>query len=94
MPSRHATSTSPLLRMRNLGPACAAWLEAAGIRSEAEIRRLGSVETFRRVAFSRSGDVSMNLLYALEGAIRGVRWDHLSPEDRAALRAAAEAPPP
>jgi hypothetical protein len=35
----------------------------------------------------------MNLLYALEGAIRGVRWDHLSPEDRAALRAAAEAPP-
>jgi DNA transformation protein and related proteins len=86
-------STSPLVRMRNLGPACAAWLEAAGIHSEAEIRRLGAVETFRRVAFSRSGDVSMNLRYALEGAIRGVRWDHLSREERVALRAAAEAPP-
>ena len=92
MPSR-PRSTSALTALRNLGPVSAAWLEAADVRSEAELRRLGAVETFRRVAFSRGGDVTFNLLYALEGALRGVRWDHLPAEERAALGAAAEAPP-
>jgi hypothetical protein len=31
-------------------------------------------------------------LYALEGALRDVRWDKLPAAERAALRAAAEAP--
>ena len=86
---RTSGPTAELAALRNLGAVSAAWLEAAGIRSAAELRRLGAVEAFRRVAFHRSGDVSLNLLYALEGAIRGLRWDRLPPEDRAALRRAA-----
>lgn len=81
-----------LTRLRNLGAVSASWLVAAGIRTEAELRALGAVAAFRRVATHRSGDVSLNLLYALEGALRGVRWDRLPAEDRAALRAAAEMP--
>ena len=82
------TTTFPpgLARLRNLGPASAAWLAAAGIRGEAELRALGAVEAFRRVAFHRGGDVSTNLLYALEGAIRDVRWDRLPMADRLRLR--------
>jgi len=83
---------SELAVLRNLGPVSAGWLEAAGIGTATELRALGAVAAFRRVAFSRSGDVSLNLLYALEGALRDVRWDHLPPEERRALRRAAEAP--
>lgn len=81
-----------LTRLRNLGAVSAAWLAAVGVRTEAELRALGAVAAFRRVATHRSGDVSLNLLYALEGALRNVRWDRLPAEDRAALRVAAEAP--
>ena len=75
-----------LARQRNLGPASAGWLVAAGIRTEAELRALGAVEAFRRVAFHRAGDVSANLLYALAGALQDVRWDRLPVEERARLR--------
>ena len=88
--SPRRTSASELAALRNLGAVSAGWLEAAGIRTAADLRRLGAVETFRRVAFNRAGDVSYNLLYALEGALRDVRWDHIPPEERAALREAAE----
>jgi hypothetical protein len=81
-----------LARLRNLGAVSAGWLVAAGIRTEVELRALGAVAAFRRVAMHRSGDVSLNLLYALEGALRDVRWDKLPAAERAALRAAAEAP--
>lgn len=81
-----AADDSELARLRNLGPASSAWLVAAGIRTEAELRTLGAVETFRRVAFHRGGDVSANLLYALEGALRDVRWDRLPAEERIRLR--------
>lgn len=86
------TSVRPeaeLARLRNLGAVSAGWLVAAGIRTEAELRELGALEAFRRVAFQRSGDVSANLLYALEGAIRDVRWDRLPMADRLRLRAEA-----
>jgi hypothetical protein len=95
-PTTHGIMRSPpgppleLTRLRNLGAVSAGWLAAVGIRTEAELRALGAVVAFRRVATYRSGDVSLNLLYALEGALRGVRWDRLPPADRAALRAAAE----
>ena len=79
-------SASALARLRNLGPASAAWLEAAGIRTAADLRALGAVAAFRRVAFHRGGDVSANLLYALEGALRDVRWDRLPAEERVRLR--------
>jgi DNA transformation protein len=81
---------SELAGLLNLGAVSAGWLEAAGIRTAAELRRLGAVAVFRRVAFHRGGDVTFNLLYALEGAIRGVRWDHLPRGEREALRRAAE----
>ena len=79
-------AAAELARLRNLGPASSAWLEAAGIRSEGELRALGAAEAFRRVAFHRAGDVSANLLYALEGALRDVRWDRLPVEERVRLR--------
>jgi DNA transformation protein len=90
--SRDERPASELAALRNLGPASAAWLEAAGIHTADQLRRLGALEAFRRVAFHRGGDVSLNLLYALEGALRDVRWDRIPREERDALRRAAETP--
>ena len=88
----YSEPAAELARLRNLGAVSAGWLVAAGVRTEAELRTLGAVAAFRRVAMHRSGDVSLNLLYALEGALRDLRWDRLSATERAALRAAAGAP--
>jgi DNA transformation protein len=91
-PTSAQAAAAELARLRNLGPVSAAWLVAAGILSAAELRRLGAVAAYHRVATHRSGDASLNLLYALEGALRGVRWDRIPAADRAALRAAVDAP--
>jgi len=78
--------TAALAALTNLGATSAAWLVAAGVKTPARLRTLGAVEAFRRVAYSRGGSVTFNLLYALEGAIRGRRWDHLPESLRAHLR--------
>ena len=69
----------------NLGPTSAGWLRDVGIETYDDLERLGSVQAFLLVDSSREG-VSLNLLWALEGALRDVRWDRLPPEVRAALR--------
>ena len=69
----------------NLGPTSAGWLRDVGIETYDDLERLGSVRAFLLVDASREG-VSLNLLYALEGALRDVRWDLLPPDLRADLR--------
>ena len=75
--------------LRNLGPASAHWLVAAGVETPDDLRRLGAVEAFRRVAAHRAGDVSANLLYALAGALADRSWLDFTPAERADLRRAA-----
>ena len=92
MTRKKPRSDSELANLCNLGPVSARWLESAGIHTEAELRELGAPEAFRRVAMNRAGDVSLNLLYALDGALRGVRWDKLPRQIRDELREAANTP--
>lgn len=75
-----------LVALTNLGPTSARWLVDAGVTSPEQLRALGAIEVFRRVAFHRGGQVTFNLLYALEGALRGERWDRLPVALRARLR--------
>jgi DNA transformation protein len=56
-----------------------------GITTYEDLERLGSVAAYQLVA-DRRPEVSLNLLYALEGALLDVRWDLLSREVRADLR--------
>jgi TfoX/Sxy family transcriptional regulator of competence genes len=74
-----------LEHLPNLGPTSARWLRDVGIETYDDLERLGSVQAFLLVDASREG-VSLNLLYALEGALREVRWDRLPLEVRDALR--------
>lgn len=73
----------------NLGPKSLAMLEAAGVMSAADVRRLGAVATFLKVR--RSGArPSLNLLWALQGAIEGMPWQQVAAHHRTSLLLALE----
>ncbi|WP_374347492.1 TfoX/Sxy family protein [Chitinimonas sp.] len=70
--------------LANLGKASAAMLAQAGIESEAQLRELGAVAAF--LAVKRAGaKPSLNLLWALEGALSGRDWKQVARDDRTAL---------
>ena len=85
-------------KLRNIGPKSAAWLRQVGLRTQEDLEGVGAVEAFIRV--KRAGfRPSLNLLYALEGALLDCHWQQLPEDRRSALlvaydAAAALLPPP
>ena len=76
-------------KIRNVGPKSAAWLRQVGVRTHEDLVRLGPVEAFMKV--KRAGfRPSLNLLYALAGAIENCHWADLPDERKSALVLAAE----
>ena len=73
----------------NLGPKSAAMLAAAGIHTLAQLRALGSVAAYARVKASNA-NASLNLLWALEGALTGLPWQTVAREHRTSLLLALE----
>jgi DNA transformation protein and related proteins len=78
-------------KIRNVGPKSAAWLRQVGVKTQEDLVRLGPVDAFMKV--KRAGfRPSLNLLYALAGAVDDCHWADL-PDDRKSslLLAAGEA---
>jgi DNA transformation protein and related proteins len=70
--------------MPNLGPKSQEIMARAGITSIAQLRSLGSVAAYAMA--KRSGaNVSLNLLWALEGALTGLHWQEVARLHRASL---------
>ena len=90
--------TDVLPKLRNIGPKSAAWLRQVGLRTQEDLAAAGVVDAFMRI--KRAGfKPSLNLLYALEGALCDCHWQEVPAERRAQLVAQAEAaiaqlPPP
>ena len=80
----------PLHALPNLGRASERMLARAGIVSAGALRRIGSVEAFLRVE-EAGGRPSLNLLYALEGALGSRHWTHVSRTERSRLLTELEA---
>lgn len=86
------------LKLRNIGPKSAAWLRQVGLRTREDLEAAGPVDAFMRV--KRAGfKPSLNMLYALEGALRDCHWQDVPEARRVELVSAAEAaiallPPP
>ena len=76
-------------QLRNLGPASARMLSAAGITSIAQLQRLGAVTAFVRIKRKRPA-ASLNLLYALEGALLDMDWRVVRRERRLGLLSALD----
>ncbi len=68
---------TPIHKALNIGPKSAQWLEAVGIQTEADLEALGAVEAYRRVKAAFPGRVSLNLLWALQGALLDLPWNEL-----------------
>ena len=79
----------PISELPNLGPKSQAALAAAGITTVAQLRSLGSVAAYAK-AKQAGSNVSLNLLWALEGALTGLRWQVVAREHRTSLLLALE----
>ncbi|GAB3509120.1 TfoX/Sxy family protein [Pseudoxanthomonas daejeonensis] len=85
-------------QLRNIGPKSAAWLRQVGLRSPEDLVAAGAVHAFLKV--KRAGfKPSLNLLYALEGALLDCHWHDVPEPRRAQLlaeleTASAALPPP
>jgi DNA transformation protein and related proteins len=65
-------------------------LSGAGIKSVPQLRHLGSVRAYALVK-STGANASLNLLWALEGALTGLPWQVVAREHRLSLLLALEA---
>lgn len=74
----------PIADLPNLGPASAKMLAKAGIKGERDLREMGSIQAFEKVR-ATGMNPSMNLLYSLEGALSGFKWNELPLDTRMAL---------
>ena len=85
-PSRQPSARSDqlIITLPNLGPKSAAMLATVGIRSESDLIQHGSLGAFALVR-EAGFNPSLNLLYALEGALTGQKWNRLSLERRRQL---------
>lgn len=74
----------------NLGPKSEAMLAVVGIHTRADLAARGAVDTF--IALKRAGEpASLNLLWALEGALSGRHWRDVARDDRLRLLIELEA---
>ena len=73
-----------LSKLRNLGEASSQMLSSAGICSEEQLCDMGSVSAY--IAVKAAGcKPSLNLLWAIEGALTGRDWKEISREQRTSL---------
>lgn len=66
--------------LTNIGPTIAARLEAVGVRTVGDLRRIGPARVFQRVKANNPGkSISVcYYLYSLQGALEGKHWDDLT----------------
>jgi DNA transformation protein len=78
---------SDLKTLPNIGPVLVGLLERAEVHSAKELRRLGAEAVFIRLKIleTEEGDSCIHILYALEGAVQGVRWHGVSKERKQEL---------
>lgn len=75
-----------LCHLPNIGLTLAKCLIEADIESVEQLRELGTDKVFIRISTLYS-DACLSKLYAIEGAIQGIRWHLLSPERKQELKA-------
>jgi DNA transformation protein len=87
---RTAAKTSAIFP--GIGPVTEKRLIEIGIGNIGALRKIGSVDAYRRLKFRFGQDVTLNALYGLEAVILGCHWLDLPPERKQALKQAAASP--
>jgi DNA transformation protein and related proteins len=63
--------------LSNIGPKTARWLESIGVKTLEDIETLGVIEVYERLKLAYSQKVSLNALWALQGAVLDMPWNQL-----------------
>ncbi len=84
--AKNANQVRELRDLPNIGPVLADTLRRVGIETPADLTAAGSVEVLLRIHRTIPDDKAcVHKLYALEGAIRGVRSNDIPQGERAKL---------
>jgi len=75
-----------LTSLPNIGITLAAKLSLVGITSPVDLKQAGSENAIIKLATLENSGVCINMLYAFEGAIQGIRWHGLSKERKQELK--------
>ena len=79
-------SMKELTELPNIGKVLAQKLTEVDIKSPGDLISAGSENAFIRIK-TVDPDACINMLYALEGAIQGIRWHNLTAERKRELTA-------
>jgi TfoX/Sxy family transcriptional regulator of competence genes len=82
--SPRANASTTLEEARNLGPKSLVMLSNAGVKTMAKLRALGAVTAYVKVK-RKNASASLNLLWALEGALTDTSWQTVTSESRERL---------
>ena len=66
-----------LTKLPNIGKTLAERLVMIGVTNEFQLQEMGSENAIVKIATIDTDGVCINMLYALEGAIQGIRWHDL-----------------
>ena len=72
--------------MLNLGPQTLKKLQTLGVSTIEDIENLGVLETYLRLKTVYGQQISLNALWALQGAVLGIPWNQLLPELKLELK--------
>ena len=75
-----------LSEMPNIGKEVEQQLKQVGIETAEQLMQIGSKEAWLKIK-AIDDSACINRLYALEGAIQGIRWHNLSDEIKQELKA-------
>ena len=78
-------------RLRNIGPTSSRWLVAIGIHTLDDLRQVGVVNAYNLVK-AHGYNATLNLLWALQGALMGVHWSKVPERVKQQLKARLEIP--
>jgi len=70
----------------NIGKTLAEKLKYIGVTNELELIKLGSENAIIKIATLENNGACLNMLYALEGAIQGIRWHGLAVDRKQELK--------
>ncbi len=75
---------SEISDLLNLGPKSESWLNDVGIQSKKDLEQVGAVQAFLLIK-EKGYKPSLNMLYAMAGALMDVHWGALPVEKKAKL---------
>jgi len=74
-----------LSELPNIGKELEKRLHSVGIQTPEQLTAIGSMQAMRRISHASDAGC-LNMLYALEGAIMGIRWHYLPAEVKHRLK--------